>query len=168
VLAIATVSLVNHTMVGANIFDEDAWLIDNKSGFRGKNGATINFHSHAALQSHKSSFQLPRALKLVFLTMKYSTISAGQLQPWAVLNDVELRGAKISSAIITKDGINKGGGLLSTTTHESEDVLLSISRDLVLSRTSSRLVLSTVSDVFITEIYLRLQGRLSFSFFSIK
>lgn len=64
--------------------------------------------------------------------MRYSTISTNQLQPWAVLNDVELRGVKISSAIITEDGVNKGGGLLSTTAHESEDVLLSISKDLIL------------------------------------
>lgn len=65
--------------------------------------------------------------------MKYASIPNSQLQPWAVLNDVELHGVKISPAIITEDGINKGGGLVSTTTHESEEVLLSISKDLVLS-----------------------------------
>lgn len=74
------------------------------------------------------------ALAQIFLTMKYSTISTDQLQPWATLNDAELRGVKISSAIITEDGVNKGGGLLSTIAHESQDVLLSISRDLILSK----------------------------------
>jgi len=66
--------------------------------------------------------------------MRYSTLPTGQLQPWAVLNDVDIRGVTISSAITTKDGVNKGGGLLSTTTHESEDVLLSISEDLTLCK----------------------------------
>lgn len=80
--------------------------------------------------------------------MKYSTISADQLQPWAVLNDVELHGIKISTAIITEDGVNKGGGLLSTTTHESEDVLLSISKDLILSK-------ETVSQCAKTDKHLR-------------
>lgn len=66
--------------------------------------------------------------------MRYSTISTDQLQPWAILNDVGLHGITISSAIITEDGVNRGGGLLSTTAHESQDVLLSISGDLILSK----------------------------------
>lgn len=66
--------------------------------------------------------------------MKYASVPTDQLQPWAVLNDVELRGVKISPAIITDDGVDKGGGLLSTTEHESEDILLSIPKDLILCK----------------------------------
>lgn len=66
--------------------------------------------------------------------MKYASISATNLQTWAPLNDVELHGIAISDAIITETGADKGGGLLSTATHESEDVLLSVPRDLVVSQ----------------------------------
>lgn len=66
--------------------------------------------------------------------MKHASIAASQLQTWAALNDVELRGIEISTAIITEDGINKGGGILSTASHDAEDTVLSVPRDLVLSK----------------------------------
>lgn len=87
-------------------------------------------------------------LELILVTMRYSNISTDQLEPWATLNDVELRGVKISPAIITEDGIDKGGGILSTATHEPGDVLLSISKDLILSK-------ETVSQCAKTDKHLR-------------
>jgi len=68
--------------------------------------------------------------------MKHASIPSAQLQAWAQLNDATLYGVKISSNIISEDGIHKGGGLQSTTTHPSEDVLLSIPQDLILSKES--------------------------------
>lgn len=66
--------------------------------------------------------------------MKYATINSDELQLWAQLNDVRFNGVKTSSNMASGDGISKGGGLLSTAYHESEDVLLSINGDLILSR----------------------------------
>lgn len=68
--------------------------------------------------------------------MRHASIPIEGLQPWAQLNDVPLHGIQISSNIIADDGASKGGGLLSTTNHSSEDVLLSISQDLILSKES--------------------------------
>lgn len=68
--------------------------------------------------------------------MRYATIALDQLTPWSQLNDVKLYGTKISANIITEEGVSKGGGLVSTSTHESEDVLLSIPSDLILSKES--------------------------------
>ncbi|KAK5086584.1 hypothetical protein LTR05_003752 [Lithohypha guttulata] len=68
--------------------------------------------------------------------MRYATIALDQLTPWSQLNDVKLYGTKISANIVTEEGVSKGGGLVSTSTHESEDVLLSIPSDLILSKES--------------------------------
>jgi len=65
--------------------------------------------------------------------MKHASIPAEKLQPWCQLNDLTLHGVRIRSNIVSEDGINKGGGLMSDTTHRSEDVLLSIPQDLILS-----------------------------------
>ena len=67
-------------------------------------------------------------------TMKYATINSDELQLWAQLNDVRFNGVKTSSNVTSDGSISKGGGLLSTDCHESEDELLSISRDLILSK----------------------------------
>lgn len=119
-------------------------LIDKKS----EATTAIHFHSHVLALSSDHINPIAPALVHIFFTMKYSTISTDQLQPWAILNDVELCGVKISPAIFTEDGVNKGGGLLSTTAHESQDVLLSISRDLTLSK-------ETVSQCAKTDKHLR-------------
>lgn len=66
--------------------------------------------------------------------MKHASLAADQLLPWATLNDVNLRGVKISSNIIAADGASKGGGILSTQAHEPHDVLLSIPQELILSK----------------------------------
>lgn len=66
--------------------------------------------------------------------MKYASIPPEALQSWAQLNDVHLHGLRISSNIVSDDGVSKGGGLVSTTSHPPEPVLLSIPRDLILSR----------------------------------
>lgn len=66
--------------------------------------------------------------------MKYTSIPVEALQPWAQLNDVHLHGLKISSNIVSEAGISKGGGLVSTISHPSEPVLLSIPQELILSK----------------------------------
>lgn len=66
--------------------------------------------------------------------MKHASIPIKKLEPWCQLNGLTLHGVRISSNIVSEDGISKGGGLLSAVTHESEDVLLSIPQDLILNR----------------------------------
>lgn len=66
--------------------------------------------------------------------MRYASIPPDQLQSWALLNDAELRGISISTSIITENGVNKGGGLLSTASHEFEETLLSIPHELILTK----------------------------------
>ena len=91
--------------------------------------------------SRSSSPQFPvhvneRLLRSPAATMKYVSIPIEKLQLWTQLNDVTLHGVKVSSNVVSEDGTSKGGGLLSTTTHTSEDVLLSIPQDLILSKES--------------------------------
>lgn len=66
--------------------------------------------------------------------MKRASTPLEQFQQWAQLNDVQLCGIQICPNIVTADGISKGGGLLSTASHEPGDVLLSINQDLILSK----------------------------------
>jgi len=66
--------------------------------------------------------------------MKQDVLSLAQLRSWATLNNVLFHGIKISPDIVTEDGTNKGGGVVSTAEHSSGDVLLLVPNDLVLSR----------------------------------
>ncbi|RMD44595.1 hypothetical protein DV735_g494, partial [Chaetothyriales sp. CBS 134920] len=65
--------------------------------------------------------------------MKYPWLPLDQLSTWAVFNNVQLRGAAVTSSIKNELGNDKGGGLVATEKHESGDVLLVVPRDLVLS-----------------------------------
>lgn len=66
--------------------------------------------------------------------MRHASISLEFLQPWALLNDVHLNGIKICPNIVSETGVSKGGGLVSTDSHHPEPVLLSVPKDLILSK----------------------------------
>ncbi|RMZ80013.1 hypothetical protein DV738_g3079, partial [Chaetothyriales sp. CBS 135597] len=65
--------------------------------------------------------------------MRYPWLPLDQLSTWAVFNNVELRGAVVTSSMKNELGHDKGGGLVATEKHESGGVLLVVPRDLVLS-----------------------------------
>lgn len=68
--------------------------------------------------------------------MKYDSIPPDQLETWSRLNNVQLHGVEIRSNILDVDGNSKGGGLVSTSDHASEDILLQIPNELVLCKDS--------------------------------
>ena len=80
-----------------------------------------------------------RALeKLLFTTlaskMQYASFSASQLSSWALLNNVELRGVRVQSDILSEDGISKGGGLVATSEHGEGESLLIVPQDVIISK----------------------------------
>lgn len=66
--------------------------------------------------------------------MQYPSLSASQLSSWAVLNNVELRGVRVQSDILSEDGSSKGGGLVATSEHSEGESLLIVPQDIVLSK----------------------------------
>jgi hypothetical protein len=65
--------------------------------------------------------------------MKYSSLPTAHLANWAVLNNVELHEVKIEADIV-EDGNSKGGGVLATAAHNEADVLITVPRDIVISK----------------------------------
>lgn len=86
--------------------------------------------------------------------MHYANASVTQLEPWAKLNDSKLHGIKIEPNIVV-DGIDKGGGLVATSDHSSEDVLLDVAGDLILTR--ERVLLEAKADRHLRELLDALQ-----------
>jgi hypothetical protein len=69
--------------------------------------------------------------------MKHTGITAGELFAWAKLNGVEFHNIDVNTDLRRIDGASKGAGLVSTKDHSAignEAVLLSVPRDLILSR----------------------------------
>jgi hypothetical protein len=65
--------------------------------------------------------------------MKYSSLPTSQLTSWALLNNVELHGVKIEADIVA-DGSSKGGGVLATAAHNEADPLITVPRDIIVSK----------------------------------
>ena len=68
--------------------------------------------------------------------MKYASLPTSQLVPWALLNNVELRGIKVEADILDANGNSKGGGLVATADHNEVEPLLIVPRDITVSKSS--------------------------------
>lgn len=69
--------------------------------------------------------------------MRYASLPASQLQAWAQFNGVTFNNICVAENVTSKDGVDKGSGLLATGFSESSasmEVLLTIPSDLVLSK----------------------------------
>lgn len=70
--------------------------------------------------------------------MKYTSLPIGELQTWAHFNDVVFNNIIVTENITSKDGIDKGAGLLAAAGFSdhgaSQEVLLTVPADLVLSK----------------------------------
>ena len=66
--------------------------------------------------------------------MRYGSLSMESLQSWALLNNVELPGARVAANILDHEGHSKGGGLVAARGLSGTDVALKIPNDMVLSR----------------------------------
>lgn len=66
--------------------------------------------------------------------MKHPSIPVTTLRLWSELNDVRLNGIDIVEDMLSDSGESKGAGLVANRRHESEDTLLSVNPNLILSR----------------------------------
>lgn len=70
--------------------------------------------------------------------MKYASLPIEQLQTWARFNGVVFNNVLLADQITSKDGIDKGAGLLAdagfSDSGASPEVLLTVPADLVLSK----------------------------------
>lgn len=81
--------------------------------------------------------------------MRYASVSVAQLESWSKLNDSKLLSVKIEPNIIV-DGVDRGGGLVATSPHGSEDVLVDVANDLILTR--ERALLEAKTDKHLREL----------------
>jgi hypothetical protein len=70
--------------------------------------------------------------------MKYASLPIEELHTWAQFNGVAFNNIAIAKNIASKDGVDKGAGLVATTgfsdSGASQQVLLTVPADLVLSK----------------------------------
>lgn len=66
--------------------------------------------------------------------MLQTSLPIQQLATWSRLNGVEIHDIDFVSTILDEDGNDKGGGVLSKTSHEPTNLLVSVPSDLILSK----------------------------------
>lgn len=79
--------------------------------------------------------------------MKYTSLPTSQLTGWALLNNAELHGVKVEADIV-EDGSSKGGGVLADAGHNEMEILLSVPRDIIVSK-------EQIADCSRTDVNLR-------------
>ena len=86
--------------------------------------------------------------------MKYNSLPIAELQTWARFNGVIFNNVVVADNITSKDGVDKGAGLLATAGFSErgalQEILLTVPADLVLSKEAVRLCAK--ADVHLKEI----------------
>jgi hypothetical protein len=87
--------------------------------------------------------------------MKYNSLPIADLQTWARFNGVSFNNVAVADHITSKDGVDKGAGLLATAGFSErgalQEILLTVPADLVLSEEAVRLCAK--ADLHLKEIF---------------